>query len=860
MISLPIDAVLPRIVESLRTTPRLVLKAPPGAGKTTRVPAALLDAGLVGGGEEIWVLEPRRVAARRAAERVAHERGGTLGQEIGYQVRFEERASKETRLRFVTEGILTRRLLRDGELRGIGAVLLDEFHERSLEADLALALLREAQEALRPELRLVAMSATLDAGEVARYLDAPVIESEGRAHPVELRYEPWPQLRELEARVAHGVRSLVSGGVEGSILCFVPGAAEIRRCLAALAPFAADYDLCPLHGDLSNEEQDRAIREGARPRIIVATNLAEASLTVDGVRTVVDSGLARVKRYDPARGLDRLHSERISRSSAAQRAGRAGRVGPGVCLRLYRESELESWAESSEPEIARCDLAPTLLDLFAWGVTRPESFGWLTPPSEQAIARGLSLLRALDAIEGEPPRLTDTGRGMARLPLHPRQARVLVEAGRRGVGRAAAALVALSGERDLRREARAAFTPGSFAPREAALHATSDLWVQLDLLQAAVSARFDPRALDRLGVDGRVARRVASAEQQILRLIDSRGGREGAKDRGEHEEALLKSLLLGHPDRVVRRHGPGALGGVMVGGLGVRLEPTSVVREGSLFLALDAESAHDREGRFVRVRAASLVREAWLRELFPRAVREESASRFDPRAERVVGLRRTSFLDLVLEEKETGQLDPDDAMRALVEAALASLDRALTWTREAEDLRDRVLTLVSWDASADFSLDAWLAAALPILAYGKRSFADLCAASLVDALQATLPAEIARGLEARAPARLHLPSGRAARLEYRPGEAPVLAARLQEFFGSEETPRVDRGRVPVLLHLLAPSHRPLQVTSDLASFWKNVYPKVRGELRRKYPRHSWPDDPMAAKPEARPGGRPPAAR
>jgi ATP-dependent helicase HrpB len=897
---LPIDPLLPEALAALAQARRLVLKAPPGAGKTTRFPAALLDAAMVPRSEEIWVLEPRRIAAKMAAERVARERGALPGEEIGYQVRFEQRASPRTRLRFVTEGILTRRLLEDAELRGIGAVVLDEFHERALEGDLALALLREVQEVLRPSLLLAVMSATLDPSPLAAYLDCPVLESAGRAHAVDLLYMPEPELPEIGARVARGLARLQDRGVGGSVLCFLPGAAEIRASIRALERPAAlaGYDLRPLHGDLSLDEQQAAIREGTRPRIIVATNVAEASLTVEGVRAVIDTGLARVKRYDPRRRLDRLHTERISRSSAEQRAGRAGRLGPGVCVRLYSESEMRAWPESAEPEVQRCDLSGALLQLVSWGASRPERFSWLSAPPPEAIERGLALLSSLQAIEPVAPadaagaadarstgaadgrttaaiRLTATGRDMLRYPVHPRIARVLLEARCSGVFQEAAGFAALAGERDLRLDERAFGGAESghsgtspTAPPRAAAAAGSDLYAQLDLLDQAEAVRFAPAVLREMGVDPRAARRASRARSQMLRLGPPASRAPDAARPIRHgpgggttetsplsEEKALRALLAGYPDRVVRRHAPGRNTGLMVGGWGVRLDEGSVVREGLLFLALDAEAVIDREGRTVRVRTAARVEERWLRELFPEAFTTAEILRFDERSERVVALRRALYLDLPVEENETGLMDPLQASEALAEAALARADRALDWTRDASDLRKRFESLLVWEPSLGLTLDQWLRAAVERMCAGRRSFPELRGASLADALTAALPHDLYRLLEERAPARIRLPSGREARVEYRPGDAPVLAARVQEFFGSRSTPAVNRGRTPVLLHLLAPSQRPLQVTSDLESFWRNVYPKVRNELRARYPKHSWPEDPL----QARPGGRAPGA-
>ncbi|MBI1851056.1 MAG: ATP-dependent helicase HrpB [Planctomycetes bacterium] len=838
---LPIDEHLPAAVRLLRESPRLVVKAPPGAGKTTRLPAALVDAGLAGPRDEILVLEPRRIAARVAAQRVAEERGSRVGDEVGYQVRFEEAASSRTRLRFVTEGILVRRLQRDPELRGVGAVVFDEFHERSLDADLSLALVREAQEALRPDLRVVVMSATLDPEPIAHYLgDCPLLVSEGREHPIAIEHLPRASTQSAESMAAQSLDRLIQQGLVGSVLVFMPGAAEIRRTIDAIAPLAAahDLDVRPLHGDLSPAEQQAAITIGARHRVIVATNVAEASITVEGVVAVIDSGLARVRRYDPWSGLDRIDVERISRSSAIQRAGRAGRLGPGRCVRLYTETEFAAMPEHDEPEVRRVDLTEATLHLLAWGAGDPRAFPWLTPPEPPATDRALRLLRDLGAVSGEPPTLTEIGREMLRFPVHPRHARMLVEAANRGCFREAALLAALAGERDIRLEARAF---GRTGPRRTTtLHAASDLVEAADAFAEAERARFSPAALDRLGIDARAARRVALAAAQLRRLGPRRDASGDPRD-------LLRCIAAGHPDRVVLRRAPRASEGVMVGGTGVRLDSSSVVREGELFVALDAALASDFGGRHVRVRSASAVEVEWLRDLFPHAFRTSDVIRFDETSERLVAERTTTFLDLPLDARETGSVDPEVAASALFDAASKRLDRAIASTRDLDDLVARVESLRRWrpdlalpDVKGEVVLEA-----LRALCSGRRSFAELRKAPLFEMVMCLLPRDARASLDRYTPTRLTLPSGRSARVEYRPGEAPFVASRLQDFFGLKETPRVAGGAVPVVLHLLAPNQRPVQVTSDLASFWANVYPKVRSELRRRYPKHAWPEDPLA---------------
>ncbi len=869
---LPIDGLIPRVIQSLRDRSSLVLKAPPGAGKTTRIPAALVDAGLVPAGQEVAVLEPRRIAARMAARRVSSERGQPLGGEVGYRVRFESATTADTRICYETEGVLLRRLLSDPMLERTAAVILDEFHERSADGDLSLALLREVQETVRPDLRLVVMSATLDPARIAAYLGGcPVLESEGRAWPVAMEHRADHEERPMAAQIAAAVERCVGaspaeGG--GSVLVFVPGAAEIRAAMRALEPLCArcGYELYPLHGDLPVGEQDRAVLAGPRPRVVVATNLAEASITVEGVTVVIDTGLARVLRRDPRTGLNHLATARISRASAAQRAGRAGRTAPGRCVRLYSEAMHASLPEEDEPEIRRVDPSEAILGILAWGARDPSTFPWLDPPDHARVQGALDLLRRLGAVEeGAPPRLTARGRDFLRLPVHPRHAAILIEGAGYGIPREVAAAVALLSERDLRLSARAGFAEAR-ADRSPTRRGPSDLLERIDDLRRAVRLRFEPEACASAGIDGFAARRIARAEEQLSRVLArtrlrvSRAGIRGERvdRRAPRDEALLRALAAGYPDRVVCRRAPGSALGVMVGGAGVRLDASSVVREAGLYVALEAAPARDADGRFILVRTASEVRAEWLRALFPARWREDDVVLFDPREERVVGRRRTFFEDLLVEERETGAIDPEAAAGALFAAAARTFDSAFVLDGEMASLLARLGWMERSDPEARALAGSWssvLQEAARQLCHGRRSFDELRRAPLLETFTALLPGATRRRLDAFAPARITLPSGRSARLEYGDSGPPILAARLQEFFGTETAPRVGGGTVIVLLQLLAPNQRPVQVTQDLASFWKTVYPQIRGELRRRYPRHAWPDDPLRAVPERGPKRR-----
>jgi ATP-dependent helicase HrpB len=854
---LPIDPLLPEIVAALRAAPSLVIEAPPGAGKTTRVPSALL-AGRVVGDKEIVVLEPRRLAARLAARRVADELGEQAGETVGYQVRFEDVTSPRTRIRFVTEGLLTRQLLSAPTLPSVGAVLLDEFHERHLQGDLALALLRRLQRTVRPDLKLVAMSATLDAAPVARYLGAETLRSEGRRFDVAVEYlSPEEAARKdvrLEERVGRAVRQLVREVPEGHVLVFLPGAAEIRRAAEALAGFAeqAGIDLLPLHGDLPPDEQDRAVRPGRRRKVLLSTNVAESSVTIDGVVAVVDSGLARIASHSPWSGLPSLEVRKVSRASAAQRAGRAGRQGPGRAVRLYTRHDHDARPEFETPEIEREDLAETLLVLAA--LPPLEGFEWFEPPPSAAEQAAAGLLRRLGATAPDGA-LTKEGRELLRYPLHPRLGRLLIEAARRGVAVEGALLAALLGERDLRD--RRALEGVKLPPT-----GPSDLLELAQLFEEAERSRFDPDRLRRMGVGVGAARAVDRSRRQLERLI--RGGGAGTRPPSTEarEEALLLATLAAFPDRVGRRRAPGSDEVVLVGGGSAKLDPASVVRDAALLVALDAEQRKgDRRvpggGRAeVRVRIASAVTQEQLLDLFPDALRYVEEAAWQEAAERVDAVERLLYEDLVLEESRAPRADPAKVSALLFEHASARGARAFT----EEGALDRLIARLAFvaahapDSGISPPSEEELSAALRDLCEGRRSFAELRDADLPGALLARLEPKARAQLERLAPERVTLPGGRGVRVNYEAGKPPWIESRLQDFFGLAQGPALAGGRVPLVLHLLAPNQRAVQVTTDLAGFWIRHYPALRRELGRRYPRHAWPEDPLTAQPPA-PRGR-----
>ena len=856
-VPLPIDPLLPEVVATLRKHPSLVLVAAPGAGKTTRVPRRLLEEGLAGD-KEVVVLQPRRLPTRLAAARVAEELGERVGERVGYQVRFEDVRGPKTRLSFVTEGVLGRRLLSSPTLPDVGIVVLDEFHERHLQSDLALAQLRQLQLGARPDLKLVVMSATLEAGPIASYLgDAPVLRSEGRRFDVTLEYLPTPDERHLDQQVLSGLKKLVQAGVDGDILVFLPGAGEIRRSRELCQEYAErqGFDILPLHGDLTPAEQDRAVRKGPRRKIILSTNVAETSVTIDGVAAVLDSGLARVASHSPWSGLPSLKLAKVSRASAIQRAGRAGRTREGHCLRLYTRHDFDGRPEQDPPEVRRLDLAEPLLALHAAGVTDLSTFPFLEAPPAASLEAAEALLQLLGAVDLQGA-ITPVGRRLLRFPLHPRLGRVLVEAESRGVAGDGALMVALLGERDIRREARAQLhqgPPRPGGPGSSRESGPSDVLALMQRYALAERADFQPGRLASLQVDAGAAQAVSRVQRQLRRSVDTK--RPAPTSEPLREQALMVSLLSGFPDRVARRRKPNAPEVLLVGGVPGTLAETSVVHAPELLVAVDAEERQGQRG--VRVRLASEVEAEWLLDLFPDALEEIDTHSWNAEAGRVERLQRLRYRDLVLEEKRAPAPPSPESSRVLAQAAVAAgIERFV----EPE-------ALTQWRTRIDLLREAFPEAGFPVLdaaffeatlaelsESGARSFADLRELGVLEALKGRLTAEQSRLLAREVPDRVGLPGGRTVQVNYEPGRPPWLESRLQDFFGMAQGPSVCSGRVPVVLHLLAPNMRAVQVTTDLAGFWERHYPALKKELGRRYPRHSWPDDPRHAQP---PPPRPP---
>ena len=831
--ALPIWEVAEALVQSLHKHPRLVLIAPPGAGKTTVVPGLLVDQRVVEGA--VWVLEPRRLAARLAASHVAKQRASALGGEVGYRVRFEDRTHRSTRIVYLTEGLLNRHLIRDPLLEGVGAVVLDEFHERSMHADLALAFLREVQET-RPELRLIVMSATLDPGPVASFLDpCPVVRSEGRAHPVSIHHLERPDEREAGPRVVAGVKRALRGEGRGTVLGFLPGMRDIVYAERELTnAFQDTLEVLPLHGELERSAQDRAVaprEDRARRRVVLATNIAESSVTLPDVDTVVDGGLVNSARYDPAKGLDELETRRISRFSAEQRAGRAGRIGPGHAYRMWTAAEHRTLPNAEVPELARVDLTPALLHVLAWCPSDPSQFRWFESPPEGAMSSALRLLRRLGALPGRGFRLTPLGEALLQLPIHPRLGRMLLSARAFGEGDAGVRLAALASEREIARRDFGAATQVS----------DSDLLERLHRLRSFETTG----ASTGLGLDPGAARTVLRASRRLAHLLEAAPAIDLPAD-ASGDEALLRATLAGFPDRVALRRGDELQ---LAEGGRARLDRSSVVRDSELLVAVRLEGRGSaREGR---VRWASHVERAWL-EIDAGGVEEAVETHFDADRERVVSERVLRFGRLVLSRGGVATGAPADPTPTLIEAARKDLERALPINDRTQSLLDRYnfvrrafpeMKLRPLDGDARLEI-------LPAMAVGRCAFSELRALDLASMLLSMTPLE-RPGLERLAPETIAVPSGRRVRLRYLSEGPPVLSVRLQEVFGLYETPRVADGRVPVKMELLGPNHRPVQITQDIASFWKHTYRDVRKELRRRYPKHQWPEDPAHGIPSAR---------
>jgi len=821
---LPIDAVLDELARTLAGHNAAVLVAPPGAGKTTRVPLALLDAPWVND-RKIIVLEPRRIAARASAERMAQTLGERVGETVGYRVRFGSKVSRATRIEVVTEGIFSRQILDDPELSGVAAVLFDEFHERSLDADLGLALARDAQTGLREDLRILVMSATLDGARVAKLLgDAPVIASEGRAFPVETRYLGKKVDAPLERQMADAIAMALRAD-PGSVLAFLPGAAEIRRTQNFLGERVHDasIEIVPLFGALDAAVQDRAIApapKGQR-KVVLATSIAETSLTIEGVRIVVDSGVARVPRYEPDIGLTRLETVRASRAAVDQRRGRAGRTEPGVCYRLWDEPQTASLAAYTQPEILSADLSSLVLDVAQWGVSDPTTLAFLDSPPAPALKEARSLLRELGAIDADG-RITAEGKSLRALALPPRLARMIVDSHRLGAGEEAAEIAAVLTERGL---------GGDSVDLDARLDQ-----FRRDRTQRASSAR---------SLAQRWASQVGSSENAAGRTSAATATPQGG---GEPTTGVM--LAFAFPDRVARNRGNGSF--VLANGRGAAVDRTSALARAP-YIAVAELTGTAANGRIL---LAAPITQADIELRFADQIEIADEISFDRSAMALRARRKRTLHAINLSEAPMALQPSMETARVLADGLIASgLDR-LPWSKPLKQWRDRVMFLraaegESWPDLSDDALaaqrEAWLVPAL----YDKTSLKEFSSGDLSDALMTLLPWELCARLEREAPTHFEAPTGTMLAIDYEAEQGPTIAVRLQELFGLNTHPSIAKGAVPLVLELLSPAHRPVQVTRDLPGFWRGSYAAVRSDLRGRYPRHPWPEDPASAMPTRR---------
>ncbi|MBI5640816.1 MAG: ATP-dependent helicase HrpB [Nitrospirae bacterium] len=842
MKSYPIDSILPRLKEAVRANPCVVLQAPPGSGKTTRAPLALLEL-IPSEKGRIIMLEPRRIAAVSAAGWMAQTLGEQAGETVGYTIRFESRVSKKTRIEVVTEGILTRRIQADPGLEGVALVIFDEFHERSIHADLGLALCLDILRNLREDLKIIVMSATLEGGPIAALLgNAPVVSSGGEAFPVEERYYADDRKKSLKERIAETVRTALIE-TTGDILVFLPGAGEIHACSEALQKVVekrkGDISIHPLYGDLPFEEQQRAVLPCPKRKIVLATNIAESSLTIEGIRVVIDSGLTRRLQYDPTSGMNRLITGTVSKASAEQRKGRAGRLGPGLCLRLYSRHAFESMIPFTQPEILASDLSSLVLELAAWGVGDPATLSWLDAPPAASWESALRLLRDLDALN-QKGTVTQTGRSMARLPLHPRLGRMLLKAAELGCVGQGADLAAILAERDIIRRSQT----GRITYSDAA-----DISERLSNLRKWRKTKTIPDCVDPWAL-----RAVDRTSQQLMRLMAAEQDRSSEEP---HADTIARLLLRAFPDRIAKKRDSGDGRFILRPGRGVRLASPGSLANSPFIIAVKLDAGEKAEGM---VYLAQQVTEDLLRQELGNCIRTVRRIEWAKKEARVVSALEEQLDALLLSSRPFSPSDEEAA--PLLCEAIRSDPGLVTLSREALQFLARVSLMKrtfpdeNWpDLSAEGIMqrpEDWL---LPWL--GKiRTGQQLACIDILPALKARLSWEQQRLLDERAPVSILVPSGHRVAIDYASGDIPVLSVKLQEMFGLADTPEVADGLVRVLLHLLSPAQRPVQVTQDLKGFWNSGYQLVKKELKGRYPRHPWPDDPWNAVPtrKAKPRG------
>lgn len=843
---LPIHDVTDALLAGIASSGRVVLSAPTGSGKSTQVPQILLDHSGIEG--EIVVLQPRRLAARLLAKRVASERGVKLGEEVGYQIRFENVVSARTRIRFVTEAILLRQILQDPSLKGVGAVIFDEFHERHLTSDLSLACALQTVSEVRSDLKIVVMSATLDIDTLEGFLKPCArVEASGRMYPVEVSYAGAAlgrQAAPVWERAAAAFKKSIAGQVSGDVLVFMPGAFEIRKTMEAIEalPESRGYEVLPLHGELSPDAQDRAVTSGARPKIIVSTNVAETSITIDGVRAVIDGGLARIGRYDARRGINSILVEPISRASAEQRAGRAGRTGPGICLRLWSEAEHIARAERDEAEVSRVDLSETVLMLAAAGIEDLENFPWYEAPKVKSLERAYLLLHDLGALDASNS-IAEMGRKMSGYPLHPRYARLLIEADRLGVLSDVALIAALSQGRPFYRSAREdRVRREQLRQIEDHADARSDYFVHLRAWEIAHAAKFNPSACGALGIHGGAARQAGAVAQQILKLAERAGLDARPAALPDFEDRICKCLLVAFSDHLALRNDRGTRRCRMVHGRSGELRRESVV-ESELFVAAEIEERELRGDVSVLLGLATTVEPAWLDEFFPDDFSEGTATTYDPTARRVVCRTERRFRDLVLKSKDQGEPDYDQAAALLAAEVVAGNLNLKNWDAVVENWIQRVNFVARHCPETEIAPIDDEARQLLIeqICHGALSYKEIKDRPVLNAVKEWISPEQIYYIDTYAPAEITLPNRhRASKIRYEADGRAIIASKLQDFYDVPgSTLRVANGQVPLLIELLAPNQRPAHLTDDLDGFWEGAYKHVRKDLAGRYPKHEW---------------------
>lgn len=837
--ALPIFELKGELLAALEPGARVILHAPTGSGKSTQVPQIMLEAGMLEGGECV-VLQPRRLAARMLAARVAQERGVRLGEEVGYQVRLDRVAGPRTKIRYVTEGVLLRQMVSDPRLRGVSVVVFDEFHERHLYGDISLARALDIQETARPDLRVIVMSATLDASGLEAYMaPAKVLRSEGRMHPVAVEYLDRPARFEdypVWDLAADTVNRLY-GKTEGDFLVFMPGAYEISRTVSALRALKHPLVVLPLQGELSAAEQDAAVARYDRRKAVVATNVAETSITIEGVRTVVDSGLAKIGRFDPRRGINTLLVEKISRASADQRAGRAGRTAPGLCARLWTEREHEERPPQETPEVRRLDLAEVLLTLKAAGVADARSFRWLEAPERVALERAEMLLRDLGAAD-EGGAITEIGRRLLAFPVHPRYGRMLLAAGEMGCVRPAAMVAALTQGRPILQRSEGKRMDEM---REEALGCGegSDLFQLMRAYKYAENARFDAERCRRLGIHAGAAREAQGLFGQFLTIAEEQGL--DMSERPADDAAIRKCVLAAFSDQVAVRLDRGTLRCALVHGRRGVLARESAAGDSPLAVVGEIRELEVKGELTTLLGQATAIEEGWLSEMFPGDVREEQEVEYDPAQKRVVARRTVKFRDLILRSGPGGTPDPDLAAAVFEKLVMDGTLRFERWDETVEDWIARVNGVCAWmpELGLPGIGDEARAEMVRQLCYGAVTAKELREKPVMGVVRSWLSKAQQDWVEKFAPERIELPSGKKWRIRYAGVPSPTVAARIQELYGVEGKLFIAGGRVPLVIQILAPNQRPVQVTSDLTTFWREGYPKVKGELQRKYPRHEW---------------------